>query len=245
MFMPLDVMSRDPDVRTGESSWPTSTVEPEDRVPVERVSVATLAAEITATRREAGGRIIVGFAGAPGSGKSTLAERVSAELGDLAVLIPLDGWHLSATLTRDMGASERRGAPDTFDVAGFLVLLRRIRAQSDFGDGPTIYAPEYRRDLEEPVAGAIAVDVSTPIVLVEGNYLLLDCPAWRDIHPLLDLSYYVQLDTEERRRRLVHRHVEFGKSSTEASQWVETSDERNARLIERNLLQPSRFIHIE
>lgn len=202
-----------------------------------------LAAEISAARRETGGRIIAGFAGAPGSGKSTLAEQVCAELGDEAVLIPLDGWHLSAALTRDMGASERRGAPHTFDVSGFLVLLRRIRAQSDFGDGPTIYAPEYRRELEEPVAGAIAVEVATPIVVVEGNYLLLDSPVWRDIHSLLDLSYYVQLDTEERRRRLVRRHVEFGKSLSEAAQWVAASDERNARLIERKLLQPSRFVH--
>ncbi|WP_392544455.1 nucleoside/nucleotide kinase family protein [Oryzobacter telluris] len=230
-------------MRTGEASGPPYVVEQEDRAPVERASAATLAAEINARRGEAGGRIIAGFAGPPGSGKSTLAEQVCAELGDRAVLIPLDGWHLSAALTKDIGASERRGAPHTFDVAGFLVLLRRIRAQSDFGEGPTIYAPEYRRDLEEPVAGAIAVDVGTPIVVVEGNYLLLDCPAWRDIHPLLDLSYYVQLDTEERQQRLLRRHVEFGKSSAEAARWVQTSDERNARLIEQKLLQPTRFVH--
>ena len=211
-------------------------------MPVERLSVASLAAEISAARRDAGGRIIVGFAGAPGSGKSTLAEQVCAELGDQAVLVPLDGWHLSAGLTADLGASDRRGAPDTFDVTGFLVLLRRIRAQGDFGDGPTIYAPQYRRDLEEPVAGAVAVDVATPIVVVEGNYLLLDRPVWRDIHPLLDLSYYVRLDAEERRRRLIRRHVEFGKSTPEATAWVETSDERNARLIERELLPPNRFV---
>lgn len=229
-------------VREDDSSGPPRTMEPEDRGPGERVSVAELAAEISATRREAGRRIIAGFAGAPGSGKSTLAERVCAELGDEAVLVPLDGWHLSAGLTRDIGASQRRGAPHTFDVVGFLALLRRIRAQGESADGPTIYAPEYRRDLEEPVAGAIAVDVTTPIVLVEGNYLLLDRPVWRDIRPLLDLSYYVQLDSEERRRRLILRHVEFGKTFDEAARWVEMSDERNTRLIEQKLLQPSRFV---
>lgn len=242
MLVPHDLDSVVLDMRTDESSGTPPSVEPEDRVPVESVSVATLAAEISATRREAGGRIIAGFAGPPGSGKSTLAEHVCAELGDEAVLIPLDGWHLSAGLTGSMGALQRRGAPHTFDVAGFLVLLRRIRAQSNFGDEPTVYAPEYRRDLEEPVAGAIAVDLATPIVLVEGNYLLLDLPVWRDIHPMLDISYYVQLDSEERQRRLIRRHVEFGKSFTEAARWVETSDERNARLIERKLLQPSRFV---
>lgn len=240
--MPHEVDRVGLDVPGDESSETLPTVEREERVPVESASVAVLAAEIRAARREAGGRIIAGFAGPPGSGKSTLAEHVCAELGDEAVLIPLDGWHLSAGLTKDMGASQRRGAPDTFDVAGFLVLLRRVRAQSNFGDGPTIYAPEYRRDLEEPVAGAIAVDVDTPIVVVEGNYLLLDCPVWREIQPLLDLSYYVQLDNEERLRRLIRRHVEFGKSFSEATTWVETSDELNARLIEQKLLQPSRFV---
>ena len=158
------------------------------------------------------------------------------------MLVPLDGWHLCAALTEQLGAAERRGAPHTFDAAGFIVLLHRIRAQGESGDAATVYAPEYRREIEEPVAGAIAVDHSTPIIVVEGNYLLLDCPGWRDIHPLLDLSYYVELDRQERRQRLVRRHVRFGRTPEEAVRWVETNDEPNARLIEDRRLGPSRVI---
>ncbi len=209
---------------------------------VSTVSVKELAAEISSTWVHAGRRIIVGFAGPPGCGKSTLAEAVCAELGDRAVLVPLDGWHLCADLTARIGAADRRGAPHTFDVAGFLVLLQRIKAQGEPGGATTVYAPEYRREIEEPVAGAIPVEDTTPIVVVEGNYLLLDCPGWRDIRPLLDLSYYVQLDTDVRRRRLIRRHVAFGRTPEEAMQWVHTNDEPNARLIEDRRLLPTRVI---
>lgn len=205
-------------------------------------SATSLAAEISSLLAERGERVIVGFAGAPGSGKSTLAAQVCRELGNQAALVPLDGWHLSSDLTAKLGAGDQRGAPHTFDVAGFIVLLRRIRAQSDFGDGPTIYAPDFRREIEEPVAGSIAIDVSTPVIVVEGNYLLLDCAMWREIHPLLDLSYYVHLDDEERQRRLIDRHIRFGKSPEDAKRWVLGTDERNARLIDHLRLPATRVI---
>lgn len=210
----------------------------------ERSSVEELAGEIAATSERVGGRIMVGFAGPPGCGKSTVAAAVCAELGERAVLVPLDGWHLSARMTERIGAAQRRGAPHTFDVAGFVVLLQRIRAQGGSGQEDTIYAPEYRREIEEPVAGAIAVEDRAPIVVIEGNYLLLDCPGWRDIRPLLDLAYYIHLDGEERRRRLVGRHVAFGRTPDEAARWVETNDEPNARLIEDNRLGPDRVVRL-
>lgn len=203
-----------------------------------------LAAEITGRLADSPDRIVVGFAGPPGCGKSTLAAQVCAELGERAVLVPLDGWHLSADLTRRLGAAGRRGAPDTFDVVGFVALLRRIRAQrtSDSDPGSIVYAPDFRREIEEPISGAIAVDPRTPVVVVEGNYLLLDAPHWRDVRALLDLAYYVHLDPEERRRRLVLRHMEFGKTQAEATRWVMSSDERNAALVEERRLPPSRVV---
>lgn len=205
-------------------------------------TAAQLATEIRAAQAGREGRVVVGFAGAPGSGKSTLAAQVCEELGDLAVLVPLDGWHLSVELTERLGALARRGAPDTFDVAGFVVLLRRIRAHCVFEDGPTIYAPDFRREIEEPVAGAIAVDATTPVVIVEGNYLLLDSGMWREIRPLLDLAYFVHLDDEERRRRLIDRHVRFGKPAEDAKRWVLGSDERNAQLVHRLRMPATRVI---
>lgn len=202
-----------------------------------------IAGEIAAALVDSAHRLIVGFAGAPGSGKSTLAAQVCAELGSRAVLVPLDGWHLSAHQTARLGMADRRGAPETFDAAGFLVLLRRLRAQSQFG-GPTIYAPEYRREIEEPVAGAVAIDAHVPVVVTEGNYLLLDRPVWRDVRAQLDLSYLVELDAQERRRRLVARHRQFGKSPREAARWVAGSDEANARLVAEQTLSPNRVITV-
>ncbi len=205
-------------------------------------SATELAAEISATQARTGRRVVVGLAGPPGCGKSTLAEAVCAELGERAVAVPLDGWHLSAEMTRRLGAADRRGAPQTFDAAGYLVLLQRIRSQGAFGDPAVVYAPEYRREIEEPVAGAVAVDARTPIIVTEGNYLLLDRPVWRDVRALLDLSYYVELDGEERRRRLIGRHMAFGRTRDQASQWVATNDERNAHLIETECLPPTRVV---
>lgn len=207
-----------------------------------RTTARELAAEIGSAQRRSGRRVIVGLAGPPGSGKSTLADTVCAELGDRAVSVPLDGWHLSAEMTRRLGAADRRGAPRTFDASGYLVLLQRLRSQGAFGDPAVVYAPEYRREIEEPVAGAIAVDSRTPIIVTEGNYLLLDRPVWRDVAPLLDLSYYVELDGEERRRRLIGRHMAFGRTREEAARWVERNDERNARLIEAARLPPTRVV---
>lgn len=212
----------------------------------EGTAATRVAAEITGCLADSPGRILVGFAGPPGCGKSTLAAQVCADLGERAVLVPLDGWHLSADLTRRLGAAGRRGAPDTFDVVGFVALLRRIRAQrtsdSDSSSGSVVFAPDFRREIEEPISGAIAVDPRTPVVVVEGNYLLLDAPHWREVRGLLDLSYYVHLDPEERRRRLVRRHVEFGKTQEEATRWVMSTDERNAALIEERRLAPSRVV---
>jgi pantothenate kinase len=211
-------------------------------VATDPVTAAELADEIRGAQTRAGGRVIVGFAGPPGCGKSTLTEAVCAELDGRAVSVPLDGWHLSAELTRRLGAAERRGAPQTFDASGYVALLERIRAQGATGDPVVVYAPEYRREIEEPVAGAVAVHARTPIVLTEGNYLLLDQPVWRDVRPLLDLAYYVEIDDEERRRRLVGRHVAFGRTSEDAVAWMETNDDLNARLVETERLRPDRIV---
>ncbi|GAB3077885.1 nucleoside/nucleotide kinase family protein [Pedococcus soli] len=228
---------RTPPARRGEAD----TLHRPGVVPV-HLSPRQIAHEIQALLADLGRRIIVGFAGAPGSGKSTLAAQVCAELGTQAVLVPLDGWHLSAAVTRQLGMADRRGAPETFDAAGFLVLLRRIRTQGEFEGGPTIFAPEYRREIEEPVAGAVAIGPEVPIIVTEGNYLLLDQPIWREVRSLLTLTYYVQLDPSERLRRLVRRHQEYGKSSAAAESWVRSSDEANTRLIEEHRLPPDRVI---
>ncbi|AXG82971.1 nucleoside/nucleotide kinase family protein [Streptomyces paludis] len=179
-----------------------------------------------------GRRRVLGIAGAPGAGKSTLAERLVERLGGLAVLVPMDGFHLAqAELTR-LGRAGRKGAPDTFDAAGYAALLARLRG-ADADAGSVVYAPAFDRALEEPVAGSIAVDPGVPLVITEGNYLLHDDAAWAPVRALLDEVWFLEIDPAVRVRRLVDRHVRFGKERTFAERWVMESDEANALLVAR------------
>lgn len=174
-----------------------------------------------------GMRSILGIAGPPGCGKSTLAEAIVSELGGLAVLVPMDGFHLSNSQLRRLGRRDRKGAPDTFDPGGYVALLRRLATNEE----DTVFAPEFRRELEEAIAGAIAVPRSVPLVVTEGNYLLLDEPPWGAIRDLLTESWYLDLDSDTRVDRLVSRHVHYGKTNEEAVAWVHDSDELNAHRV--------------
>ena len=175
-----------------------------------------------------GQRRLLGIVGPPGAGKSTVAEALVAALGGLAQAVPMDGYHLAQAELERLGRAGRKGAPDTFDSAGYVALLRRLRQPVA---GETVYAPAFRREIEEPVAGAIAVSPEVPLVVTEGNYLLLDQPHWSDVAGLLDEVWYVDVDDSLRVSRLVARHVQHGRSPEAAREWVERSDEANARLI--------------
>lgn len=177
-----------------------------------------------------GHRRILGIAGPPGAGKSTLAARLVGALDGLAVLVPMDGFHLAQAELDRLGRAGRKGAPDTFDAAGYVALLRRLR---DPGEPGPVYAPAFDRALEEPVAGSVPVPPTTPLVVTEGNYLLYDDGPWAPVRGLLDESWYLDVDPALRVRRLVDRHVRFGKSRPYAERWVAASDEPNARLVER------------
>ena len=175
-----------------------------------------------------GGRAVLGIAGAPGAGKSTVAAAVVQALEGRALLVPMDGFHLADPVLDDLGRRERKGAPDTFDAAGFLHLLRRIRDRED----EVVYAPVFVREQEQAVAGALAVPRDVPLVVVEGNYLLLDQGPFAEVRALLTEAWYLELDPATRVQRLVERHVEHGRTPTAAEHWVARTDEPNARLIE-------------
>ena len=175
-----------------------------------------------------GKRKLLGLVGAPGAGKSTLATALLTTLGERAQVVPMDGFHLANVELQRLGRADRKGAPDTFDSAGYVALLQRLRIQ---GDDEIVYAPEFRREIEEPVAGAIAVLPSTQLVITEGNYLLHDAGAWAGVAGLLDEVWYVDVDDALREARLVQRHRHFGRSEEAARAWVEQTDAPNARLI--------------
>lgn len=175
-----------------------------------------------------GHRRVLGIAGAPGSGKSTLAARLVERLGADAVLVPMDGFHLAGAELDRLGRADRKGAPDTFDAAGYAALLARLRAPEA---GGVVYAPAFDRSLEEPVAGSIPVGPEVPLVVTEGNYLLHDQDGWAPVRALLDEVWFLEIDGEERVRRLVERHVRYGKARPYAERWVRECDEVNARVV--------------
>ena len=179
-------------------------------------------------------RAILGIAGPPGAGKSTLARSVAAAVNDLrsgwAAYIPMDGFHLADVQLARLGLLDRKGAPETFDVDGYARFLVRLRADEE----EVVYAPGFERELEQPIAAAIAVSAASRLILTEGNYLLVPTDPWRRVHSVLDEVWYCELDVTTRVERLVARHVEFGKSPSDAREWVLRSDEANARLVGAN-----------
>jgi pantothenate kinase len=174
------------------------------------------------------GRRLLGLTGPPAAGKSTVSAALMAALpvGSAAV-VPMDGFHLAQAELERLGRADRKGAPDTFDSAGFVALLERVRARRD----AVVYAPEFRREIEEPIACALPIPREVPLLLIEGNYLLLDDGDWGRVLPLLDACWYVDLDDDLRLSRLISRHVAHGRTRSAAQEWVTRSDEANARVI--------------
>lgn len=178
-----------------------------------------------------GRRAVLGIAGGPGTGKTTLAERLVRELNGSGrpwvAHVPMDGFHLADAELDRLGRRDRKGAPDTFDAAGYAALLRRLHEDGD----DVVYAPGFERVLEQPIAGVIPVPPQARLVVTEGNYLLLDSGAWARVRARLDEVWFCELPEPERIRRLVARHEEFGKGHEEAVAWVMGSDQRNAALV--------------
>ena len=176
-----------------------------------------------------GPRRLLGIVGAPGSGKSTLASLAAQAMGERAQAVPMDGFHLAQIELERQGTAERKGAPHTFDAAGYAALLRRLKHQPA---NEVIYAPDFRREIEEPVAGALPVFSQTPLVISEGNYLLLEEGPWGPVAGLFDEIWYLNVDPALRLERLTRRHMQFGRSREEAAAWIASNDELNARVIE-------------
>ena len=175
-----------------------------------------------------GQRKMIGLAGPPGCGKSTVAQALRSAFPTTSQVVPMDGFHLANTELARLGLAKRKGSPPSFDSAGYVALLTRLRHQQE----ETIYVPDFRREIEEAVAGAIPVFAHTPLIITEGNYLLLNDGHWAGVAPLLDEVWYVKVDEAVRLQRLVRRHMQFGRSALDARAWVASNDEPNARLIE-------------
>lgn len=173
-------------------------------------------------------RVIVGIVGKPGSGKSTLSDYLMKNLpADLVSLVPMDGYHLSNKVLENLMRSDRKGAPDTFDAMGFAALLDRIKHSTT-----DIYYPIFHREIEESIAAEGVVKGNVKVVIVEGNYLLHNSDGWQSVKEYLSEAWFVDIDDEVRLKRLVNRHMQFGKGEKAAFEWAHGTDERNATLVE-------------
>lgn len=171
---------------------------------------------------------VLGIVGAPGSGKSTIAAALVALDPTARVHVPMDGFHLADQTLIEIGLLANKGTPDTFDAHGYAALLKRVRSSPDH----VVYAPTFERDLEQPLAGALPILPTASMVITEGCYLLLDASGWREARQQLEEVWFIEVDPEERRQRLMKRHIRFGKTHAEAEQWVHRVDEQNAALVD-------------
>ncbi|WP_265522295.1 nucleoside/nucleotide kinase family protein [Oerskovia flava] len=174
-----------------------------------------------------GGRSLLGVVGAPGAGKSTLCDELVRVLGADVAVVGMDAFHLADEVLAATGRLARKGAPDTFDVAGYVALLDRLRRN----DEDVVYAPRFDRRLEASVAGAVPVPSGVPLVVTEGNYLLGDAGGWERVRGRLDTVWYLDLPASERVERLTARRVSYGHDEDAARDWVRTVDESNADVV--------------
>lgn len=178
--------------------------------------------DVIALAQKTPGRLLLGIAGPPAGGKSTLAEALVEALPN-AQLLPMDGFHLDDGILVPRGDRPRKGAPHTFDVAGFCAFLKRARTE------PQLYAPKFDRAIETSRGGAIEITADTEILIVEGNWLLHDTGGWECVRPLLDACWYVDTPEEELASRLMTRWSEFPEA--EARRKIEANDLPNARTV--------------
>ena len=210
-----------------DESSTTPPVLPDLALLLDRCAELVVAAEATGRRR------VLGIAGTPGAGKTTLvtallrAAATDPRLAGRVAHVPMDGFHLPNAELDCLGRRGRKGAPDTFDAPGYAALLAAVRVSPRV----VVTAPAFDHAVGEPEADAIEVGPCVDLVVTEGNYLLLDDPAWRPVRQLLDETWFCALEDGRRRERLVTRHVAAGRAPEDAVRWVDGSDEANARLV--------------
>jgi pantothenate kinase len=193
-----------------------------------------LAGDLLAAVDGSSGRFLLGITGPPAAGKSTLAEALAAAVdaqhgAGFAVVAPLDGFHLSNQTLDRLGLRAVKGAPQTFDAAAFVGLLRRLREEP----ASTVLWPDFDRVAEATVPEAIPIDPEARLVITEGNYLLLVQPWWREVRQLLDEVWYVDALRDVLRHRLIERQIAGGRPEAEAVRHVDESDLPNAELVAR------------
>jgi pantothenate kinase len=186
-------------------------------------------------------RSLIGIVGKPGAGKSTVVEEIEKRYQPNKVsIIPMDGFHLSNEELIELGRRDRKGAPDTFDVEGFISLIKEVKHEPQVNHK----FPIFHREIESSVKNEGLVPKESKVVVIEGNYLFSTEHNWDGVFPLLDHTWFVEIDDEVRIERLIARHIRYGKTPEEADNWSGGSDETNARFIELTAHRASNIIKL-
>lgn len=208
--------------------------------------IEALAQEIISGAKDGKVLRMLGFTGVPGSGKSTATQLLAQRLADeklgiyplLAGLVPMDGFHKANEILAQEGSLERKGAPDTFDVVGYLMTLDRIHA----GKVP-VYTPRYDRAAHHGIAGAYRVEPQG-LAITEGNYLALQDGPFLMLREQIDLLIYLDVPAEITYERLVERRLERGDSMEQAQAWVKEVDQVNALNVQGSMGRCDRIWHL-
>lgn len=205
------------------------------------MSVQLLVEEIASLLQGSKPRTMIGIVGKPGAGKSTVVTEIQKQFSaEEVAIIPMDGYHLSNEELIKLGRLERKGAPDTFDVEGFISLITRVRNEIDKDHT----FPIFHREIEASKADEGIVLRNTKVIVIEGNYLFSEEQNWSEVFPLLDQSWFIEIDDEIRMQRLITRHIKYGKTPQEAEEWSRGSDEANAKFIAKTASRAERIIKL-
>jgi len=186
-------------------------------------------------------RTLIGIVGKPGAGKSTVVEQIQNKFRSYEVsVIPMDGFHLSNEELINLGRRNRKGAPDTFDVSGFISLIKKVKQEPQVDHK----FPIFHREIEASVNDEGVVPKESKVIVIEGNYLFSEEHNWSGLFPLLDYTWFIEIDDEVRIERLIARHIRYGKTPVEAENWSRGSDEANARFIELTAHRASNIIKL-
>lgn len=188
-------------------------------------------------------RALLGIVGEPGAGKSTFAEQLLSEMERLrpgiSIGVSMDGFHLAQQVIDRQGKSARKGTIDTFDARGFVAMLRRTVEEAD----EPLWWPEFRREIEEPVAQAVEIGAAHRVVVVDGNFLLATVPPWGEVRRLLTETWFLDADPQPRRERLIRRYVRYGFSEERARAKAEGVDEISSAAIRRTSAAADLTLH--